>query len=140
MREINMIVVHCTATKALPSISVKDIRRWHLERGWSDVGYHYIVRTDGTIEPGRLLESKGAHAAGHNAHSIGVAYVGGLSDAMQPMDTRTDAQKRSLRILIAGLNAHFRTAGENLLVVGHRDLPNVAKSCPCFDVAAEKYV
>ncbi|MDE6301063.1 MAG: N-acetylmuramoyl-L-alanine amidase [Muribaculaceae bacterium] len=131
MREINLIVVHCTATPVGRDCSVADIRAWHLARGFSDVGYHYVVRIDGTIETGRPLEKVGAHARGYNANSVGVAYVGGLDAAGKPADTRTPAQRKALKALLAKLRGRFSGAR----IIGHRDV--AAKACPCFDATSE---
>ncbi len=139
MRKIKEIIIHCSDTPAGEDFSAADIDRWHKERGWACIGYHYVVRLDGTIEKGRDLSLAGAHCAGHNVNSIGVCYIGGRSArGVSPVtyyDTRTEAQKKALRTLIADLRKQF---GQNLKVVGHHDY-NSAKACPCFDVAKEKY-
>ena len=89
MRYINEIILHCTATKEGIDFNATDIDRWHKERGFKKIGYHYVIRLDGTIEEGRPLEEMGAHATGHNAHSIGIVYVGGLDKKGKSKDTRT---------------------------------------------------
>lgn len=131
MRTIDEIIVHCTATKEGDNITAADIRRWHKAKGWADIGYHYVVRLDGTIEEGRPLAVAGAHCVGHNADTIGVVYVGGLDKNGKAADTRTKAQKRALLILINGLKKTFNIKK----VAGHRDYAN--KACPCFDAAKE---
>lgn len=132
MREITEIIIHCTATPEGRDYSVDEIRRWHTQRGFADVGYHFIIHLDGSIEPGRPLTQPGAHCTGHNAQSIGVAYVGGLSRGnLKPMDTRTDAQKTALRNLVRDLRTQFPRA----TVHGHREFAR--KECPCFDVRKE---
>lgn len=103
---------------------------WHKQRGWRCIGYHYIVRRDGTIERGRAISQPGAHCYGHNAHSIGVAYVGGLDEEMRPCDTRTEAQRAALLKLVTQLTAMYRCR-----VHGHRDYAE--RDCPCFDAASE---
>ena len=134
MRTLNEIIVHCTATPEGREVSVSEIRRWHKAKGWADIGYHYVVGLDGSIHVGRPLATAGAHCAGHNANSIGVVYVGGLAkDGKTAKDTRTEAQKRSLRVLIAGLKKEFGITK----VSGHRDY--AAKACPSFDVHKENY-
>ena len=91
MRSITEIIIHCSATAEGRDFGVADIRRWHKAQGWTDVGYHYVVRLDGTVQEGRALSEPGAHCKGHNAHSIGICYVGGLAaDGRTPKDTRTD--------------------------------------------------
>lgn len=131
MRRIDTIIVHCTATKAMRHFNVNDVRRWHIQRGFSDIGYHYLVLVDGTIEVGRPLSITGAHCQGHNAHSIGVCYVGGLNSKGAPADTRTPAQRKSLRTLLKSLKKQF----PNATIHGHRDF--AAKACPCFNATAE---
>lgn len=135
-RYINDIILHCTATPPGLDASAGDIKRWHTQKpprgnGWSDVGYHYIVRLDGTIERGRPISLAGAHCRGHNAHSIGVAYVGGLDASGKPADTRTEAQKAALLKLLCNLILMYRCS-----VHGHRDYDK-GKACPCFDATAE---
>lgn len=130
MRKINLIVIHCADTYARMDIGVKEIREWHLARGFNDIGYHYVIRRDGTIEAGRPLEKPGAHAAGYNSQSIGICYVGGKGDNDKPEDNRTPAQKQTLHDLVNSLKQQFPQAK----IVGHRDLPGVQKACPCFSV------
>lgn len=130
-RKINEIIVHCTATRAGRDYSVRDVRRWHLQRGFSDIGYHYLVRLDGTVEPGRPLDRPGAHCLAHNRCSIGVCYVGGLDQAGAPCDTRTAAQRYAL----IGLLSALKTLYPQATIHGHRDF--AAKVCPCFDATAE---
>lgn len=95
MREIDDIIIHCTATPAGRPHTVEDVRQWHRQRGWQDIGYHYLVYLDGSIHRGRPEEQEGAHCYGHNAHSIGVAYVGGLSqDGKDALDKHLTLVKR----------------------------------------------
>lgn len=132
MRKITEIIVHCSATPAGKDFGVADIDRWHRARGFRRIGYHYVVRLDGSVEPGRPESEQGAHCLGHNARSIGVCYIGGLaSDGRTPRDTRTPAQKESLARLIADLRRRHPGA----TVHGHREF--AAKACPCFDAARE---
>ena len=132
MRAIKKIIVHCADTPEGRDDRAADIKRWHTEeRGWSDIGYHYVVDLDGTIEPGRPVEKAGAHCTGHNADSIGVCYIGGCDKKMQPKDTRTDAQKASLLLLLKYLVAKY----PGVTIYGHRDFAN--KSCPSFDAKKE---
>lgn len=132
MRAIKKIIVHCADTPEGRDDRAADIKRWHTEeRGWNDIGYHYVVDLDGTIEPGRPIEKAGAHCTGHNADSIGVCYVGGCDKKMQPKDTRTDAQKASLLLLLKYLVAKY----PGVTIYGHRDFAN--KSCPSFDAKTE---
>lgn len=132
MRAIKKIIVHCADTPEGRDDRAADIKRWHTEeRGWSDIGYHYVVDLDGTIEPGRPVEKAGAHCTGHNADSIGVCYIGGCDKSMKPKDTRTDAQKASLVLLLKYLVAKY----PGVTIYGHRDFAN--KSCPSFDAKKE---
>lgn len=131
-RRIDKIIVHCTATKEGKFVSVADIRSWHLRQGWSDIGYHYVVLLDGTVERGRDVSLVGAHCSGQNTGSIGIVYVGGLAgDGKTPKDTRTAEQKAALETLIFMLKSFWPTAQ----VYGHRDFSK--KDCPCFDAKQE---
>lgn len=132
MRDIELIVVHCTYSPPRMDIGVEEIRKWHVEGNkWSDVGYHYVIRRDGTIENGRPLKRPGAHVKGHNSNSIGIAWVGGMAQGSEkPEDNRTDAQNKALFGLIKDLQQKFPGAA----LMGHRDFKGVVKECPCFDV------
>lgn len=132
MREINRIIVHCSATAPSQDIGVSEIRHWHLSRNFSDVGYHIIVRRDGTREEGRPIETPGAHAKGHNEDSIGVCLVGGVDEDSKPEANFTFMQYITLRQVINEIRGFH---GE-LEVLGHRDIEGVKKACPCFDVAS----
>ena len=132
MRSINMIVVHCSATRADCALTTEDLETIHRRRGFRGIGYHYYIRRDGTVVNTRALELVGAHAKGHNAHSIGICYEGGLTASGQPADTRTLHQKASLVALLRELKRVFPRA----LIVGHHDL-NPMKACPCFNAAKE---
>ena len=130
MRQIDEIIVHCSATRAGQPFTAADIKRWHRQRGWRTIGYHYVVDLDGMVEVGRPVAQVGAHCINHNANSIGVCYIGGLDAQGHPADTRTDAQKRALRTLLEVLIRQYCAP-----VFGHRDFS--AKACPCFDARAE---
>ena len=144
MRAINLIVVHCTATRAGQPFDVASIRQMHKARGFSDIGYHFLIGIDGDVWTGRPLAIPGAHVAGHNARSIGISYVGGLDAQGRPTDTRTDAQRVAMRRLLTELGAEWPHAR----ITGHRDLSpdrdrdgvvephEWLKACPCFDTAA----
>jgi len=131
MRTINEIIIHCSATKEGNKISAATIDRWHKDRGWRCIGYHYVVRIDGSIEYGRPVQDIGAHVKGRNKHSIGVCYIGGLDADMEPKDTRTTEQKESLLYLIKTL----KRLHPNATIHGHREFAN--KACPCFDANKE---
>lgn len=131
-RYINEIIVHCTASKEGVPLTVEAIRRMHMrERGWSDIGYHYVVSLDGSIHEGRNVDIAGAHCSGHNTHSIGVVYVGGLDKGGKPKDTRTESQKEGLLKLLKELKRLYPKA----TIHGHREYAN--KACPCFDAKRE---
>lgn len=127
---VKYIVVHCSASQPKADIDVKTIDRWHRQRGFAKVGYHYVIKTDGTVEEGRKLSEPGAHAQGYNANSIGICLVGGVDKEGRASDNFTAAQKHALHGLLMGLS-HTYTAAS---ILGHRDLPGVKKDCPCFDV------
>ena len=127
-KETTEIIIHCAATKPSMKVDASVIDRWHRERGWLKIGYHYVINRDGSIESGRDMEAIGAHAKGHNANSIGVCLVGGLSEDGEPEDNFTDIQWKSLGLVVDGLKAEYPEAE----VIGHNSISN--KSCPCFDV------
>jgi len=132
MREITEVIVHCSATPEGRDVSTETIRGWHTEgNGWSDIGYHCVVELDGKVCAGRDEERSGAHAKGHNKKSIGVCYVGGVDADQNPKDTRTDAQKESLKNLLKELIGRYPRAK----IYGHRDFSD--KACPSFDAKAE---
>ena len=128
MRKIDEIIIHCTATPEGRAVTVADIDRWHKARGWKGIGYHYVVYLDGSVHIGRPITEAGAHCQGHNAHSIGVVYVGGLTTYGEPADTRTPAQVTALHALVRDLRKRFPQAG----IHGHREFAD--KACPSFDV------
>lgn len=130
-----MIIVHCSATPVSMDIGVDEIRKWHKARGWRDVGYHYVITLDGTLQQGRPEGVPGAHAKGFNTSSIGICYVGGVDENMKPLDTRTEDQKLTMMAVIESILEDYPFA----VVIGHRDLPNVAKACPSFDVQTWMY-
>jgi N-acetylmuramoyl-L-alanine amidase len=131
-RPINEIILHCTATPEGRPVRVAQIRAWHLARGWNDIGYHYVIGIDGEIWRGRPLKLVGAHVAGHNVGTIGIAYVGGDDkDTLQPKDTRNKAQLASLDLLCRELIRVIPTIER---ITGHNDYDK-GKACPSFKVA-----
>lgn len=135
MRQINRIIVHCSATREGQNVTVNDIKKWHVrDNKWKNIGYHYVIHLDGSIHLGRDESEIGAHVANHNKDSIGICYVGGVDLANKAKDTRTDAQKRSLEILIRSLLIKYPKA----TIHGHREF--AAKDCPSFDVAEYKHL
>lgn len=147
MREINLIVVHCSATRADRDFTENDLEVCHRHRGFNGAGYHFYIRKNGDIKNTRPLEKPGAHALGYNAHSIGICYEGGLDVRYRPADTRTELQKHSLRVLIRTLLMDY----PGCRVCGHRDLSpdrngdgrispeEWVKECPCFEVTSKLY-
>ena len=135
MRTITLIVIHCSAVRPDQTSSAAQIDTWHRQRGFHlGIGYHYVIRRNGDIEQGRPEYMVGAHCQNHNVHSIGVCYEGGLDIRGQPDDTRTMAQKVTLRLLLEDLHRRFPGA----LIVGHHDL-NPQKACPCIPDVAREY-
>ena len=144
-RKIDYLVVHCTVTREGQDISVEEIKRWHINKGWSDIGYHYVILLDGSIKEGRPVSRIGAHVKGFNRNSIGITYVGGVGLNLAPKDTRTNAQKRSLERLLKSLKQIYPTAK----IWGHRDFSpdrnkngiiepfEWIKACPSFDAKRE---
>ena len=145
-RTITDIVIHCTASPVNRDYTAADIRRMHVrDRGWADIGYHYVVRLDGAIEPGRDVDIIGAHVSGYNAHSIGIVYVGGIGNDGKAKDTRTENQKNALLNLLMRLRELY----PNARISGHRDFSpdkngngiiepcEWIKECPCFDARHE---
>ena len=133
-RRIDEIIVHCTATPEGQPRTVEQIRQQHKAQGWSDIGYHILVTLDGQAHLGRDMDISGAHAEGHNSHSIGVCYVGGVENRpgvaykdLKAKDTRTEAQKATLMALLMDLRKLYPKAR----IIGHRDVSS--KACPSFD-------
>lgn len=132
-RNIKELIVHCSATPEGKDFTVSQIREWHLQRGFSDIGYHYVIYRDGSIHTGRDESVIGAHCTGHNTNSIGVCYIGGVAtDGKTPKDTRTEAQKISLLKLLSELKKKYSKAK----VYPHYKF--AAKACPSFN-AEEEY-
>ena len=132
MRSINEIIVHCSATPEGRDVTVKDIDNWHRARKFRCIGYHYVIYRDGSIHTGRPLEEVGAHCVGHNKHSIGICYIGGMTaDMKKDKDTRTPEQKKALIALLKELKAKY----PNATIHGHREYAN--KACPSFDAFKE---
>lgn len=137
MRQIKEIIIHCSATPEGEDFTVDQIRRMHIARGFSDIGYHYVVYRDGSVHKGRPENISGAHCTGHNSISVGVCYIGGCPPRSEKdwmrrgKDTRTPAQKAALLTLVNDLKGRFPSA----TVHGHREF--ASKACPCFDAGAE---
>lgn len=126
MREINAIVIHCAYTPVDMDIGAAEIKNWHVhDNRWRDIGYHYVIRRNGTVELGRPLSEPGAHVAGHNQKTIGICLVGG-----KPDDNFTATQMAALGALVVELRRQFPDAA----IKGHRDYQGTGKTCPQFDV------
>lgn len=130
--QVRNIVVHCSATKPSMDIGRAEIDLWHRQRGFFQIGYHLVIRRDGRVETGRPLTTPGAHATGFNRNSVAVCLVGGVDEGGKPADNFTEAQRDELLVQLRLLRVQFPHAR----ILGHRDLPNVAKACPSFDVRA----
>lgn len=129
MRRITEIIIHCSATPEGKDFTMENIRRWHLARKFADIGYHYVIYRDGSVHKGRAENIAGAHCQGHNAHSIGICYIGGVAkDGKTPKDTRTPQQKTALRQLVNQLKFYYPHA----TVHGHNEFSS--KACPSFNV------
>jgi N-acetylmuramoyl-L-alanine amidase len=132
MRTIKEIIVHCAATPEGKDYTVADIRKWHLARGFNDIGYHYVIYRDGSVHKGRSEDVVGAHCTGHNTNSIGVCYIGGVAtDGKTPKDTRTAEQKSALLGVLKQLKSKY----PNATIHSHKDFAN--KACPSFDATTE---
>ena len=132
MRKVDKIIIHCSATKEGQDFNANDINNWHNAKGWDGIGYHYVIKLDGTTEQGRPVEISGAHTKGHNKGSIGVCYIGGLDANGKAKDTRTPEQVNSLRVLIGALLSLIPAEAS---VHGHNEFSS--KACPCFNVHTE---
>lgn len=130
-----LLVVHCSATNPKADVGKREITQWHLRRGFVTIGYHFVIRRDGTLETGRRESEIGAHVAGHNANSIGICLVGGVDLMGKPEDNFTAAQYETLRVLLGQLKARYAEAK----ILGHRDLAQDRhcgrRNCPSFDVS-----
>ena len=130
MRDLNRIILHCSATREGKDFSADTIRGWHVNgRGWSDIGYHWVIRLDGSIEVGRPLEKSGAHTKGHNKDSVGVCYIGGCDADGKPKDTMNPEQEKAWRMIVLSLRTLY---GNHITIHGHNEFAN--KACPSFTV------
>ncbi len=130
MRIINEIIIHCAATKPSMDIGAEWIRRIHInEKEWRDIGYHFVIRRNGTVENGRPIEQIGAHCLNHNSKSIGICLAGGISETARAENNFTPAQFESLQLLIYNLAKQYPSI---VKLSGHNDYAN--RPCPCFNV------
>ena len=130
--KVEYIAVHCSATPPAMDIGVPEISQWHRDRGFKTVGYHVVIRRDGTVEYGRNFGMIGAHIKGYNDKSLGVCLIGGVDSDMEAEDKFTDEQFSSLDRVLTALQGLFPDA----VIQGHTDFPNVHKACPSFNVKA----
>ena len=133
-RYFDTLIIHCSATPPDMDIGADEIRRWHTDktpkgRGWSDIGYHAVIRLDGTIEAGRPLDRIGAHCAGRNTGSVGICLIGGVTKQGVASNTFSIEQFDALGELIDA----FETEHGELEIIGHRDT-GAPKACPSFNV------
>jgi len=134
MRKINEIIIHCSATPEGRETTVEDLDKWHKEKGFKCIGYHYVIYLDGSIHKGRDESMQGAHCSLHNACSIGICYIGGCEkqgNKLISKDTRTPEQKAALIELLQELVTRYPRA----TIHGHNEFAK--KDCPCFDVQKE---
>lgn len=134
-RPIKEIIIHCAATPEGKDFTVDDIRGWHLQRGFADIGYHYVIYRDGSIHEGRDINVVGAHTTNHNTGTIGICYIGGVDAQGKPKDTRTEAQKKSIEALISVLLKKYPTINK---ISGHYMYAN--KACPSYDVKEHQHL
>lgn len=132
MLPIKFLTIHCAATPEGRDVSAETIGQWDIAK-FSQISYHHVVTLDGVDHVTLRDDQKGAHVGGHNTGNIGVCYVGGVDAKGNPKDTRTPAQKATLRTIVAAYRAKY----PGIVVRGHRDWPDVHKACPSFDVATQ---
>ena len=128
---IQYLVIHCSATQPKMDIGVTEIRKWHTDKGWQDIGYHHVIRRSGIMEVGRPIDEVGSHVKGYNSVSIGICMVGGVDVNNKPEDNFTDQQWISLELIVRDLKTKHPAAK----IIGHRDL-DPKKACPSFVVSA----
>lgn len=129
--KVAYIAVHCSASPPSVYVDAKVIDRWHRNNGFFKIGYHFVIKRDGTVEKGRELHEVGAHVAGFNSSSIGICLVGGVDEKGNPANNFTEDQLRSLITTARGMKMFINSKAH---IQGHRDFPKVAKACPSFDV------
>lgn len=129
----DFIAIHCSATGPKQDFGAADIDKWHRAKGWKCIGYHFVIRRNGTVEEGREELTIGAHVENWNSVSVGICMVGGVDadDPKKAVNNFTPEQFASLKQLLIDLKIRYPSA----IIQGHRDFPKVAKACPCFSVA-----
>ena len=139
---ITGIAVHCSATRDNPLLGAREMHSMHIKRGFACIGYHYVIRTDGSIEHGRPEHKQGAHVEGHNTGTLGICLIGGINADRKATNNFSTAQMAALRNLLTSLHGKYPKA----VIQGHRDFfgdtngdgkidrRDWLKECPCFDV------
>jgi len=127
LKVVKYLVVHCVANRCDKPFSVESLINTGKQK-WGQVSYHWYVRRNGDIIPLLAESVQGIHVKGYNWCSLGIVYEGGLDEQGHPADTRTEAQKASMRSLLEELTEAYPEAH----IMGHCELPHVAKNCPCF--------
>jgi N-acetylmuramoyl-L-alanine amidase len=128
-RPVNRLFIHCSATSSNMDIGATEIDKWHKQRGWSGIGYHWVIKRDGTIEDGRDVNKVGAHVKGYNTGSLGLCMVGGVNEDGNPSDNFTDKQWHSLELMVRGVKAMI----PHIAIHGHNEYDS-GKACPSFSV------
>jgi N-acetyl-anhydromuramyl-L-alanine amidase AmpD len=128
---IKYLTIHCAATPEGRDVKAATITQWDKDK-FGQTSYHWVIELDGSMHRTLQDTQRGAHVGGNNTGNIGICYIGGVDKAMKPKDTRTSAQKTSLRTLIRTYQERY----PGIVIRGHRDWPKVQKACPSFDVAA----
>lgn len=130
MREIKYIAIHCTATSQ--SATVQSILKfWKEKRGWTNPGYHFLIEPNGIVHNLQPIDKHSNGVAGFNHCTINIAYIGGIDEKGNPVDNRTEIQKKRMLEILNQLKIQF----PNAKIRGHRDFPNVKKACPSFSVS-----
>tara|TARA_B100001939_G_scaffold91862_1_gene78743 strand:+ start:805 stop:1236 length:432 start_codon:yes stop_codon:yes gene_type:complete len=126
----DMIVIHCSATPADMDIGVEKIKHWHVvDNGWDDIGYHYVIKRDGTLETGREEHRTGSHARQVNGTSIGICLIGGSDSNGEWENNFNEEQFETLKDIVTKLKDKYSINK----VIGHYEVDDV-KKCPSFDV------
>lgn len=131
-RKIEHIVIHCDATKVSQHIEARDIHRWHKERGWAGIGYHYFIQDGGELEIGRDINKDGAHVLGHNKNTIAICISGGLDN---DGEIKENSFTKDTIMVLDDMIRKIMCMYPDVPISGHRDFKGVKKACPCMDIA-----
>ena len=134
MRELERIILHCSATKPGVKVSAERIKRWHIGRNFRTIGYHFVIQPNGLLEMGRPINEVGAHCKGFNKTSVGICYIGGLDAQGNACNTMTDEQVYTLAAICSAI---CYVSCKYVPLHGHREFNNTGKECPGFDVAQD---